>query len=89
MSDDLDIRRPELRGQRRRGTVRWYKEEKGYGRITADDGEVLWFHLTSIVADGYRSAEPGQRVSFVWNGGIQDHGRHRAEDVRIEAPGGR
>jgi hypothetical protein len=33
--------------------------------------------------DGYRVLHEGQRVSFVWNGGIQDHGRHRAEDVRL------
>jgi cold shock protein len=64
-----------------------YEDDKGYGRITADDGEVLFVHFSSIVAEGYRSLEPGQRVSFVWNGGIQDHGRHRAEDVRLGSSG--
>src|SRR5215210_7676662 len=34
---DLDIRRPELKGTRRQGTVRWFTDDKGYGRITADD----------------------------------------------------
>jgi cold shock protein len=82
--EDLDIRRPELRGVRRSGTVRWFKDDKGYGRITADDGEVLFVHFSSIVADGYRALRSGQRVTFVWDGGIQDHGRHRAEDVRVE-----
>ncbi len=85
MTRDLDIRRPDLLGARRTGTVRWFKEEKGYGRITADDGEVLFVHFMSIEVDGYRSLEEGQRVSFVWRGGIQDHGRHRADDVRLEA----
>ena len=85
MERDLDIRRPDLQGVRRTGTVRWFKDDKGYGRITADDGEVLWFHFSSIEMDGYRALEKGQRVSFVWNGGIQDHGRHRAEDVQSEA----
>jgi cold shock protein len=69
---------------RRSGTVRWFKDDKGFGRITADDGEVLFVHFSSIVDDGYRALKAGQRVSFVWNGGIQDHGRHRAEDVRAE-----
>jgi cold shock CspA family protein len=82
---DLDVRRPDLRDVRRTGTVRWFKAEKGYGRITADDGEVLFVHFADIVADGYRSLEPDQRVEFVWRGGIQDHGRHRAEDVRVLA----
>ena len=40
-SADLDIRRPDLRGVRRSGVVRWFSDDKGYGRITADDGEVL------------------------------------------------
>jgi cold shock protein len=84
-SEDLDIRRPELRGVRRLGVVRWYKDDKGYGRITADDGEVLFVHFSDVEADGYRSLEEGQRVSFVWNGGIQDHGRRHATAVRAES----
>jgi ribosome-associated protein YbcJ (S4-like RNA binding protein)/cold shock CspA family protein len=84
-SENLDIRRPELRGVRRLGLVRWYKDDKGYGRITADDGEVLFVHFTDIEADGYRSLEEGQRVSFVWSGGIQDQGRHHATAVRAES----
>jgi ribosome-associated protein len=47
-SEDLDIRRSELRGVRRLGVVRWYKDDKGYGRITADDGEVLFVHFSDI-----------------------------------------
>jgi cold shock CspA family protein len=49
---DLDIRRPDLLGVRRLGTVRWFKEEKGYGRITADDGEVLFVHFGAIIMGG-------------------------------------
>jgi CspA family cold shock protein len=56
---------------RRLGTVRWFKEEKGYGRITSDDGEVLFVHFGAIIMAGHRSLQAGQRVSFVWNGGIQ------------------
>ncbi|CUR59258.1 putative Cold shock protein B [metagenome] len=82
MTEDLDIRRPELRDVPRTGTVRWFKAEKGYGRVTADDGEVLFVHFADIQVDGYRALVDGERVQFVWRGGIQDHGRHRAEDVR-------
>jgi CspA family cold shock protein len=86
VADDLDIRRPELRGVRRTGTVRWYKDDKGYGRITADDGDVLFVHFSGIdqAGGGYRSLTEGQRVSFVWASGIQDRGRHRADQVRVE-----
>ena len=85
MSDDLDVRRPELRDVRRTGTVRWFKPEKGYGRITADDGEVLFVHFSAVVMDGYRALEADQRVEFVWHGMVVAHGRHAAEDVRVLA----
>ena len=81
---DLDLRRPDLLGQRRTGTVRWYKGDKGDGRIAADDGEVLPVHFSGIVGEGFRSLEQGQRVSFVWEGLEVDHGRHMAVDVRLE-----
>ena len=81
---DLDIRRPDLKGTLRHGTVRWFKDDKGYGRITADDGEVLFVHFSGIVSDGFRTLDQGDRVSFTWNGGMSDHGRHVAENVRRE-----
>jgi len=85
VSKDLDVRRPDLLNIERLGTVRWFKPDKGYGRITADDGEVLFVHFSSIVADGYRSLEEGQRVQFVWRGGVVDHGRHCAAEVLVLA----
>lgn len=81
---ELDLRRQDLLGQRRMGTVRWYKDDKGYGRITADDGEILFVHFSGIVGEGFRSLEEGQRVSFVCDGSEVDHGRHVAVDVRLE-----
>jgi cold shock protein len=84
LGEGRDIPRAELLGVRRTGTVRWFKDDNGYGRITADDGEVLFVHFSGIVAEGYRSLGAGQRVSFVWNGGIAAHGRHAAQDVRVE-----
>jgi CspA family cold shock protein len=46
------------------GTVKWFKAEKGYGFITADDGTELFVHFSAIQADGYRSLDEGQKVSF-------------------------
>ena len=57
---------------------------RGYGRIAADDGEVLFVSFAGIVAEGFRSLEVGQRVSFVWNGSEADHGRHAAVEVQPE-----
>jgi cold shock protein len=82
--EDLDIRRPDLVDTRRSGTVRWFKDEKGYGRITADDGEILFVHFSGILGDGFRSLAEGDRVSFEWRGRVADHGRHVAESVQLE-----
>lgn len=76
-----EIRRPDLRGVRRTGTVTWYSDDKGNGRITADDGEWLWFHHTAIVGIGYRTIREGDRVSFVWDGSVADEGRHAVVEV--------
>jgi hypothetical protein len=40
---------------------------------------------SGIVGDGSRSLDEGDRVSFVWRGGVADHGRHAAENVKREA----
>jgi cold shock CspA family protein len=80
---DLDIRRPDLLGVRRTGTVRWFNEDKGYGRTAADDGEVLFVHHVGIVGEGYRKLDEGQRVSFVADGRVVAHDRHVAMGVEV------
>lgn len=82
--DDLALRRPELRDVEREGCVRWWKDDKGYGRITADDGEVLFVSFAGLVTNrSYRELKAGERVRFVWRGGVVEHGRHVAEEVRV------
>lgn len=83
MAEDLDVRRPDLREVVRAGSVRWFDAEKGYGRITADDGEVLFVHFSDLVLDGYRMLVAGQRVRFTWRGALAAHGRHQAESVTV------
>lgn len=46
------------------GKVKWFNAEKGYGFITSDEGKDIFVHYTSINADGYRSLEEGQSVTF-------------------------
>ncbi|CUU57789.1 cold-shock protein [Frankia sp. CcI49] len=47
------------------GTVKWFNAEKGFGFITVDGGGPdVFAHFSSIVGDGYKSLEEGQRVSF-------------------------
>ena len=46
------------------GTVKWFNKDKGYGFITTDEGKDVFVHYSSIQADGFRSLEEGQTVTF-------------------------
>lgn len=46
------------------GTVKWFNADKGYGFISGDDKEDVFVHFSNIVADGYRTLEEGQKVSY-------------------------
>ena len=47
------------------GTVKWFNAEKGFGFITPDGGGPdVFAHFSAIAADGYRSLDENQRVSF-------------------------
>ncbi len=46
------------------GTVKWFDSKKGYGFITADNGQDVFVHYTGITGNGYRTLEEGDRVSF-------------------------
>ena len=47
-----------------KGTVKWFNAGKGYGFITGEDGVDYFAHFSQIQAEGYRSLEQGQSVSF-------------------------
>jgi len=47
------------------GTVKWFKDDKGFGFITPEDGgKDLFAHHSSIQMNGYKSLKEGQRVQF-------------------------
>jgi CspA family cold shock protein len=47
------------------GTVKWFNADKGFGFITpAEGGDDLFVHFSAIQAEGYKSLDEGQRVSF-------------------------
>lgn len=46
------------------GKVKWFNAEKGYGFITSDEGKDIFVHYSSIQADGFRTLEEGQKVSY-------------------------
>jgi len=46
------------------GTVKWFNEKKGFGFISAEDGNDYFVHHSSIVGDGYKSLQEGAKVQF-------------------------
>ncbi len=46
------------------GKVKWFNAEKGYGFITGEDGKDIFVHYYSINADGYKTLEEGQTVTY-------------------------
>ncbi len=48
-----------------KGTVKWFNSTKGYGFISREDGEDVFVHFQSIIADGYKTLKEGQQVEFV------------------------
>jgi CspA family cold shock protein len=46
------------------GIVKWFNDRKGFGFIEQEDGPDVFVHHSGINADGFRSLNEGDRVSF-------------------------
>jgi cold shock protein len=62
------------------GTVKWFNADKGYGFIAPDDGTAdVFVHFSAIQADGFRSLQENQRVTYTAGRGQKGP---QAEEVR-------
>lgn len=54
----------QIMADRKRGTVKWFNGDKGYGFISPEEGDDLFVHHSEIQTSGYRTLEEGATVEF-------------------------
>lgn len=47
-----------------KGTVKWFNDEKGFGFITAEDGNDYFAHFSQIKKEGFKTLNEGDEVTF-------------------------
>lgn len=62
------LRRAKLKKRRffimKRGTVKWFNNQKGYGFISDEEGNDVFVHFTGLNMEGFKSLDEGATVEF-------------------------
>lgn len=67
----------------KKGTVKWFNAEKGFGFIANDEGgDDVFVHFSAIQADGYRTLDEGQKVTFDIEADPKNPNKLRAANVK-------
>lgn len=66
------------------GTVKWFNSEKGFGFISQESGgDDIFVHFSSIVSEGYKTLNEGQKVTFDIEKDPKNSSKLRAANVQI------
>ena len=66
------------------GTGKWFNAEKGYGFISNDEGgDDVFVHFSSIMVDGFKTLNEGQKVTFDVEADPKNSSKMRAVNVHI------
>ena len=69
-----------------KGTVKWFNAEKGFGFISNNDGSGdVFVHFSAIVADGFKTLNEGQQVTFDTEPDPKNSSKLRAVNVTTVA----
>lgn len=63
------------------GTVKWFSNKKGYGFITAEDGNEYFVHFSALQVDGFKTVAKDAKVTFDLT--TSDDGKTLATNVCI------
>ena len=77
----IDINKEHLiMSEQTTGTVKWFNSSKGYGFISRENGDDVFVHFQSIIADGYKTLNENDKVEFTVSDGQKGP---QASDVRV------